>query len=87
MSWILLENGYLHPGEKLYFQKDRERSAVVKPNAHLHTIDGFEGSIHQAARHYTNGAPCNGWDLWFLEEEGKLINLDVLRERFRSKSS
>jgi modification methylase len=84
---VLLENGYLQPGEKLYFQKDQDRSAVVKPDAHLHTTDGFEGSIHQAARHYSNGAPCNGWDLWFLEEDGALINLDVLRERFRSTPS
>ena len=70
---VLLENGYLRPGERLYFQKDRERSALVKPDAHLRTADGFEGSIHQAARHYTNGAPCNGWDLWFLKENGEWI--------------
>jgi hypothetical protein len=84
---VLLENGYLQPGEKLYFQKDRERSALVKPDAHLRTADGFEGSIHQAARHYTDGAPCNGWDLWFLKENGEWISLDVLRERFRSLSN
>jgi modification methylase len=82
----LLENGYLQPGEKLYFQRDADRCATIKPDAHLRTADGFEGSIHQAARHYTNGAPCNGWDLWFLEENGELISLDVLRERFRSAS-
>jgi modification methylase len=82
----LLENGYLQPGEMLYFQKDRERSALVKPDAHLRTADGFEGSIHKAARHYTNGAPCNGWDLWHLEENGEWISLDVLRERYRQQT-
>ncbi len=79
----LLENRLLQPGEKLYFQGDPDRTAVVKPDAHLRTADGFEGSIHQAAQHYTDGAPCNGWDLWYLEEKGKRINLDVLRERLR----
>jgi modification methylase len=83
---VLLENGYLQPGEKLYFQKERDRSALIKPDARLRTVDGFEGSIHQAARHYTNGAPCNGWDLWFLEDNGGWISLDVLRERFRGNS-
>jgi modification methylase len=80
---VLLESGYLQPGGKLYFQRDQEQTAVVKPDAHLRTADGFEGSIHQAARHYTDGAPCNGWDVWFLEENGELIKLDILRERFR----
>jgi site-specific DNA-methyltransferase (adenine-specific) len=83
---VLLENGYFQPGQKLYFQQDQERTAVIKPDAHLRTADGFEGSIHQAARHYTNGAPCNGWDLWFLEENGELISLDVVRTRFRNNS-
>jgi len=80
----LLEDGYLRAGQRLYFQCDAGRTAVIKPDAHLRTVDGFEGSIHQAARHFTNGAPCNGWDLWFLEENGELIKLDILRERFRN---
>jgi modification methylase len=84
---VLLENGYLSPGAKLYFRRDTERTATIKPDAHLRTSDGFEGSIHQVARHYTNGAPCNGWDLWFLEENGEMICLDVLRERFRSAAN
>jgi site-specific DNA-methyltransferase (adenine-specific) len=80
----LLEAGYLQAGQTLYFQRDPERSSVVKPDARLRTWDGFEGSIHQVARHYTNGVPCNGWDIWYLEESGELISLDVLRERFRT---
>jgi DNA modification methylase len=80
---VLLENGYLQPGEKLYFQRDADRTAIIKPNAHLRTVDGFEGSIHKTARHYTNGAPCNGWDLWFLEENGEMLSLDVFRQRYR----
>ncbi|HBX69333.1 MAG TPA: DNA methyltransferase [Chloroflexi bacterium] len=81
---VLLESGYLISGQKLYFQRDAHRSALIKPDAHLRTADGFEGSIHQAARHYADEAPCNGWDLWFLEENGELISLDALRERFRA---
>ena len=79
----LLEAGYLQAGQMLYFQRDSQRRAVIKPDARLRTCDGFEGSIHQAGRHYTNNAPCNGWDLWFLEENGEMLSLDVFRERFR----
>ena len=83
----LLENGFLQPGQVLCFQQDSKRTAKIKPDGRLRTADGFEGSIHKAARHYTNGAPCNGWDLWFLEENGEWITLDVLRERYRSAST
>lgn len=79
----LLENGYLHPGQTLFFAADASRSAVIKPDARLRTIDGFEGSIHKAGSHYMNGAPCNGWEHWYLQENGQYIRLAELRERYR----
>ncbi len=78
----LLENGYLSPGQKLYFKKDAERSATIKPNAKLRTNDGFEGSIHQAGQHFSNGNPCNGWEHWYLEKEGEMVKLDHFREAY-----
>jgi site-specific DNA-methyltransferase (adenine-specific) len=79
----LLENGYLSPGQRLYFRKDKARTAIIKPDANLQTQDGFEGSIHRAGSHFMNGAPCNGWDHWYLEEDGILVSLDEFRQRFR----
>ena len=79
----LLENGYIQPGKTLHFRKDKNRTAIVKPNAKIVTLDGFEGSIHQAGRHFMNGSPCNGWDHWYLKENGQMLNLDVIRERYR----
>jgi modification methylase len=81
---VLLESGYLSPGQTLYFQQDRTRAAKIKPDAKVLTFDGFEGSIHQAARHLCGNAPCNGWEHWYLEENGGLISLDHLRQRFRA---
>jgi modification methylase len=81
----LLESGCLQAGRTLYFRRDRARRARVKPDARLRLDDGFEGSIHQAARHLSDGAPCNGWEHWYLEENGELIPLDTLRERYRSR--
>jgi hypothetical protein len=82
----LLENGYIQPGQTLYFRKDPNRIAKVKPDARLLTPDGFVGSIHQAGRHYMNGSPCNGWEHWYLEENSRLINLDTIRERYRTEN-
>lgn len=79
----LVEYGFLQPGQRLYFMKDAQRPAIIKPDARLRTADGFEGSIHQAGSHYMGGAPCNGWEHWFVHEEGKLTCLNELRERFR----
>ena len=82
----LLETGYLQPGQRLYFQRDPTRTALIKPDARLRTADGFEGSIHQAARHYADDAPCNGWDQWYLEEDGEMIQLDTFRQRYRRET-
>jgi len=37
------------------------------------------------AKSLVNGAPVNGWDVWFYEDEnGKRIVIDALREKIRS---
>jgi modification methylase len=81
----LLEHGYLRPGRRLYFQQDPERIAVIRPNADLQAEDGFVGSIHKTGSHLAGGAPCNGWDQWYLKEEENWVQLDALRERFRKE--
>lgn len=82
----LVESGLLQPGQKLFFAKDPSRSAVIKPDARLRTEDGFEGSIHQAGSHYANGAPCNGWEHWYLQKDGRWLNLDVLRQQYNDET-
>ena len=83
---VLLENGLLNPGQTLYFQKNKNRTAVIKPDARLRANDGFEGSIHQVGTHLMNGSPCNGWDHWYLKENDQLISLDTLRQRYLIES-
>jgi len=79
----LLENGLLRSGQILYFRRDRDKWALIKPDGHL-KVGGFEGSIHMAGRHLMGGSPCNGWDNWYYEDEqGELRAIDELRERLR----
>lgn len=82
---VLLENGLLTPGQTLYFQKDPARRAILKPDARLRLDDGFQGSIHQAGSHLMGGAPCNGWDHWFVAGEGGWVALEGLREKIRGE--
>ncbi|RMD73559.1 MAG: site-specific DNA-methyltransferase, partial [Chloroflexi bacterium] len=80
---VLVEHGYVQPGQRLFFGKDKTKVAVIKPDSRLRTADGFEGSIHQAGSHYMNNAPCNGWEHWFIEVDGQMISLGEVREKFR----
>jgi len=80
---VLVENGYVQPGRKLFFGKNKSKVATVKPDSRLRTMDGYEGSIHKAGSHYMDNAPCNGWDHWFLEEDGQMISLGEIREKYR----
>lgn len=81
----LIEQGYLVPGQKLYFRADRSRAAQVKPDGMLRYGDQ-EGSIHQAGRDLSQGKPCNGWDHWYFEADGdELMPIDELRERRREE--
>jgi site-specific DNA-methyltransferase (adenine-specific) len=80
----LLEGGLLQPGQGLYFRKDREKIAYIKPDGKL-IFRQIEGSIHQVGTHIMNGVPCNGWEHWYFENNaGKLENIDTLREIFRA---
>jgi site-specific DNA-methyltransferase (adenine-specific) len=79
----LVENGLLQPGQTLFFRQDSTRTAIIKPDARLRCDDGFEGGIHQAGSHYMQNAPCNGWEHWYIQQNGAYIPLAELREQYR----
>ncbi|HSB03484.1 MAG TPA: site-specific DNA-methyltransferase [Anaerolineales bacterium] len=80
----LLENGYLQPGQVLYFAKNGARAKVLA-NGHLR-CGKLTGSIHGVARALMENAPANGWDLWlYKDEDGKKKVIDELREKLRSQ--
>ncbi|NQS92557.1 MAG: site-specific DNA-methyltransferase [Chloroflexi bacterium] len=80
----LLESGYINPGQALFFNKDTDQKAIVKPNGIL-KYNGFEGSIHQTTKHILNGKPANGWLYWYVQDKkGKFKSIDVIREKYRT---
>ncbi len=82
----LLEHGLLQPGERLFFKADKDKAAVIRADGKL-ILDDFVGSIHQAGRHLSDGAPCNGWEYWYFEQGGELMKIDALREALRKNLS
>jgi DNA modification methylase len=83
----LVEAGYIKPGQCLFFKEDPSQPALVKPNGIL-LFNGFEGSIHQTARHILGGKRANGWLYWYVrDKDGDFQSIDTLREDFRKSQS
>jgi site-specific DNA-methyltransferase (adenine-specific) len=79
---MLLENGLLRPGQKLYFGEQGKHCATILANGHLRCQD-LTGSIHQVGKALHQG-PCNGWEAWYYEEtDGRLQVIDRLRQALR----
>jgi site-specific DNA-methyltransferase (adenine-specific) len=82
----LLENGLLTPGQTLYFAKNGTKAKILS-NGHIKCGE-ITGSIHAVAKSLMNGAPVNGWDMWFYKDEsGKKIIINDLREKIRDQSA
>ncbi|MEM7033435.1 MAG: site-specific DNA-methyltransferase [Chloroflexota bacterium] len=81
----LVENGYLSPGQQLYFGRKGGQSATILANGQL-KCDSLVGSIHQVGKALRNG-PCNGWEHWYYQDDktGKRLVIDTLRELMRGE--
>jgi modification methylase len=81
----LVERGYLSPGTVLT-SPNRRWTAKVRADGTLITAE-HRGSIHQVGA-LVQGAPaCNGWQFWCLDVEGKLVPIDLLRQKLRAELS
>jgi len=82
----LIENGDLSVGQSLFFVKNGKKAKILS-NGHL-KCGNITGSIHGVAKSLMNGAPVNGWDVWYYKDEkGKKITINALREEIRKKRS
>ena len=79
----LVERGMLSPGDVLY-SPERRHAARVRADGSLAAGD-FRGSIHKAAAHVQHLPACNGWQYWCVEKRGKLVSIDVLRQKLRAE--
>lgn len=79
----LVERGILAPGATLT-DASRRFSARVRADGTLITAD-FRGSIHQVGAYVQRAPACNGWQFWYTEVRGRLVPIDVLRQRLRTE--
>ncbi len=78
----LLESGLVKVGQRLSFGKSGQVTAQVLADGSLRCGE-ITGSIHAVGR-ALQGAPCNGWDHWYLidEQTGAQTVLDELRQAY-----
>jgi DNA modification methylase len=77
----LLECEMVVPGQKLV-SANGVYSAVICADGSVIAGD-LRGSIHKAGALVQGLPSCNGWEFWHIEQEGKLVKLDSLREKYR----
>jgi modification methylase len=80
-GWVV-ERGHLEPGTVLHGPAKRHH-AKVRADGSLVCADAT-GSIHRIAAHVQGLDACNGWTFWHFESNGKLVSIDVLRQRLRA---
>jgi modification methylase len=83
-GWVV-ERGLLPPGSLLQGPTKRHR-AKVRADGTLVCADAT-GSIHRIAAHVQGLDACNGWTFWQFVHDGKLVSIDVLRQRLRADLS
>ena len=79
----LVERGLLEPGTVLFDQRKRH-SAKVRADGSIISAE-HRGSIHRVGAAVQDAPACNGWQFWHLDVEGKLMPIDVLRQKLRAE--
>ena len=79
----LVERGLLRPGEVLYGPR-RRYTAKVRADGTIISAEN-RGSIHKIGAAVQGADACNGWTFWHLDIEGKLVPIDVLRQKLRAE--
>ena len=80
----LVETGMIKPGAMVTDPSRRHR-AHVRADGTLAMESGTlqPGSIHQMGARVQGAPSCNGWTYWHVEDGGKLVPLDAMRQRYR----
>lgn len=79
----LVEKGLVTPGQTLTDLR-RRHTARVRADGTLISAE-FRGSIHQVGAHVQKAPACNGWQFWCVEQRGKLVPIDIYRQKLRTE--
>jgi modification methylase len=76
----LVESGTIEPGSFITDAKRRWSAHVLADASIEH--EGRQGSIHKIGAAVQGAPACNGWTFWHVEQAGRLVPLDTLRQAY-----
>lgn len=79
----LVERDMIKPGMTLYGPGERH-AAKVRADGSLASGDA-SGSIHKIGAHVQGAEACNGWTFWHFRKGGKLVPIDLLRQKIQAE--
>ena len=86
----VLERGLLRPGVDLFDERQRYRARVKADATLIARSQGSDvrGSIHKVGATVQGLPACNGWTFWCFDAGGgKMVPIDLLRQRIRSETA
>ena len=81
----LVELGIIKPGMNV-FDYNKKVNAKIMADGSI-KYQNLEGSIHKMAAKIIGAESCNGWTYWHYNNNGSILPIDDLRQRFISKST
>ena len=79
----LVELGIIKPGMNV-FDYNKKVNAKIMADGSI-KYQNSEGSIHKIAAKIIGAESCNGWTYWHYNNNGSILPIDDLRQRFISK--
>jgi modification methylase len=83
VAFGLLVESAMVPAGSILTDSKRRWSARVGADGTIH-CDGHAGSIHKVGAALQGAPSCNGWSFWHIEQDGRLVDIDTLRQRHLS---
>lgn len=78
---LLVENGYLKPGDILH-DKARRHKAIIRADGSLES-GAYSGSIHKVGAGVQGAPSCNGWTYWYhTAQNGDMKPVDDVRQTY-----
>lgn len=83
----LIERGLIKPGTLLTDEKGKFKAKVgVDGHLEIKTPKGTQrASIHKMGALLQNAPSCNGWTYWHVQQRGKSVPIDALRQTIRDQ--
>ena len=79
----LVELGIVKPGMSIFDDKKKINAKIMADGSIKY--QNLEGSIHKMAAKIIGAESCNGWTFWHYNNNGSILPIDDLRQRFITK--